>query len=265
MKKLWIVMITAAFLLAGCTSKKKTDPDVTPDPRESASISEIDFTQADAERLVQKAVKEHCGQVACEVTSVRIQGGNITAVYTYTLENDEKSAEAVLYDVSVDPNNKTVYTASREEYKDSIPAIDDGSEQGKPEETDSPEETDQPEKTDDPSKDDKKHEKGNYDLPDHVDESDENIRNDEKVFDESGVQIWRIYTNKGRIEFTGTYSGDSKFLIQIMDLSQNVLGEPVNMKEAGDIDAAMKLEEGFYYVRIEAAGGWSLYWNRIYE
>jgi hypothetical protein len=50
-----------------------------------------------------------------------------------------------------------------------------------------------------------------------------------------------------------------------MDLKQNVKGEPVNIKTGGDIDASMKLDEGYYYVKIEAVGGWSLYWNRIYE
>ena len=254
MKRLMTVCIVMILMIAGCGKKPKEDPSITPDTRESASITQIDFTQADAERLADKAVKEHCGKVACKVTSVRILGGDIAITYTYDTDSGEKSGDSRLYGVSVTPRDKTVYTASREEYKDNLPDIDDSSK-----------EDSEKDPSDDSGKEgkDKDKKKGNYDLPDHVDENDEDVRNDEKVYDENGVQIWRIYTNKGRIEFSGTSS--SKFNIQIMDLAQNVKGEPVDMKEAGEIEGSMKLDQGFYYIKIDASGEWSLYWNRIYE
>lgn len=260
MKKILIVCMSA-LLLCGCGKKQKDDPAVTPDTRESAPITQIDFTQADAEKLLTKAVADHCGQVSCKVTSVRISGSDIIGVYTYSSGTDEKSADVVLHNVSVSPADKTVYTCDRSEFKDNLPDIDGG----KKDEKSDDQKTDGKDK-EGSEEDSKSHEKGNYDLPAEVDESDESARDDQKVYDENGVQIWRIYSYKGTIEFTGTYSGDSKFIIQIMDLKQNVKGEPVNIKTAGDIDASMKLdEEGYYYVKIEAVGGWSLYWNRIYE
>lgn len=260
MKKKVIAAIAAVFLIAGCGSKKREDPEITPDTRESVSIREIDFTQADAEKVMKSAVAKHCGKVACKVTSVRISGADISGTYTYEIGSDEKKADAVLHDVSVNPNDKTVYTAAREDFKDNIPEIDEGGEED-PKKDDKPDE-----QKDDKQGDDKEDMgKNNFDIPDHVDENEEGARDDQKVYDENGIQIWRIYTNKGRIEFTGTYSGDSKFNIQIMDLKQNIKGQPVDMKQAGDIDGMMKLEGGYYYIKIEAAGGWSLYWNRIYE
>ncbi len=258
MKKI-LTICMAVLLLCGCGKRQKTDPEITPDTRESASITEIDFTQADAERLLTKAVADHCGSVACKVTSVRIAGSDLIGVYTYSSGTDEKSADVILHNVSVSPADKTVFTCDNAEFKDNLPVIDGGGggTDTKPDEQKSDES--------DPQESAAPHQKGNYDLSDHVDESEEDATDDQKVYDENGVQIWRIYSNKGKIEFTGTYSGDSKFIIQVMDLEQNVKGEPVNIKTAGDIDASMKVDEGYYYVKIEAVGGWSLYWNRIYE
>ena len=114
-----------------------------------------------------------------------------------------------LHNVSVSPADKTVYTCDRSEFKDNLPDIDGGRQDEKSDD----------QKTDGKDKegseeDSKSHEKGNYDLPAEVDESDESARDDQKVYDENGVQIWRIYSYKGTIEFTGTYSGDSKFLMR---------------------------------------------------
>lgn len=271
MYKKILILITAVFLMTGCGTNKKEDPSVTPDTRESASITEIDFTQSDAEKLIKKAVDQHCGSTACKVTSVRISGSDLIASYTYESEGEEKSGDVTLHDVSVSPLDKTVYTVGREEYRDNLPEID-GS--GKKDEqsadpSDDPDKKDDQEKKDDEEKKDDQEKdsstKGKYDLPDHVDENEEGAKDDQKVHEESGVQIWRVYTNKGSIEFTGTYSGDSKFIIEVMDLKQKSLGEAVNMKSSGDIDGKMKVDEGYYYIKIEYVGGWSLYWNRIFE
>ncbi len=267
MKKLMICVLSI-FMLAGCGKKQKTDPDVTPDTRESVSIGEIDFTQADAEKVFAKALSEYCGSSACEVVSVRISGNDITGVYSYLENGFSRQADAVLHDVSVSPADKTKYTAASSEFKGNTP--DTPEPEVTPETAEDPEETADPEKKEDPEKTaepDKKDDKSKkYDIPDKVDEDEEDAKNDKKVYDENGIQIWRVYSYKGKIEFTGTYEGNTKFLIQVMDLKQNVKGEPVNMKKAGDIEGSMKLdEEGYYYIKIEAQGGWSLYWNRTYE
>lgn len=259
MKKL-LISLLSVLLLAGCGRREKTDPEITPDPRESVSISETDFTQSDAMKVWQAALDEYCGVNACKAVTVRISGKDLSGTYTYADNGLTKTSEGTLYDVTVNPNQKTSWSASRTEFK------------GKPDPAETePAETEEPEdKKDggDSEKEDKEEKEGkkhNFDIDDEVDESDEDARNDTKVYEESGIQIWRLYTKKGTIEFTGKYEGDSKFLIQIMDLKQNVKGEPVKMTKAGDIEGSMKLEEGYYYIVIEAAGGWSLYWNRTYE
>ena len=252
MKKLLISLLSVC-LLAGCSGKEKKDPEVTPDTRESVSISETDFTQSDAQKVFTAALDEYCGANACKAVSVRISGSDITGTYSYTENGQAKTAEGTLYDVSVNPSDKTKYSAARTEFK------------GKPAADDQQTDTD-PEQKDDKDSDEKDTpSKRRFDLPDKVDEADPEAQNDTKVYEESGIQIWRLYTRKGTIEFEGAYEGDSKFLIQIMDLKQNIKGEPVNMKKAGDIEGSMKIEEGYYYILIEASGGWSLYWNRTYE
>lgn len=253
MKKILISLLSLC-LLASCGRKDKKDPEVTPDSRESVSISETDFTQSDAQKVFAAALDEYCGQNACKAVSVRIAGKDITGTYTYTENGQTRTAEGTLYDVSVNPSDKTKYSASKTEFKGK-PA---------PEPSEDPEDKDGKEDKDD--KDDKDTPaKRKFDLDDKVDESDENARNDTKVYEENGIQIWRLYTRKGTIEFSGSYEGDSKFLIQIMDLKQNIKGEPVNMTKAGEIEGEMKIDEGYYYILIEASGAWSLYWNRTYE
>lgn len=236
MKKI-AAAILSAVLLCSC-KPARNDSETTPEPLsdEMTSIAYTDFTQSDAERIVQAAVDEHCGSTACMVSGVRISGADITAVYTYSKDGDQKTAEVKLYDVKVKPSDrsKTEYReAEFSEKEEESPAPDDGSQ-----------------------------EKKEYEIPNTIDEKDEHAKEDTQVYNQDGVQIYRIYMEKGTIEFTGEYTGDSRFEITVTDLKQNPKGTPVSMKKAGDIKGSMKLDKGYYYIIIDASGGWSVNWER---
>lgn len=243
-----VLAVLAVFLLCGCGNRKRKDTLPTPDTRESVSIAETDFTQKDAERVLQAALDEHCGTASCRVSSVRIRGSNIEGTYTYSDDGNEKTADAVLYNVTVNPNNRSVFAFTDSRFTDSRSDI-------------VPSESPVP----DDGKDGEDGDAEKLDLPDKVDENEEGARDDQKVYDESGTQVYRMYMNKGTIEFGGSYTGDSKFIITIMDLSQKVIATPVNMTQAGPISGSQKLDAGYYYVKIEAQGGWELTWNRTFE
>ena len=184
------------------------------------------------------------------MASVRIRGSNIEGIYTYTDQETEKTAEAILYNVTVNPNNRSVFAFTDSRFTDSRSDIVP---------SESPEPGEDKHDDEDPQDGEK------LDLPDTVDENEEGARDDHKVYDESGTQVYRMYMNKGTIEFGGSYTGDSKFILPIMDLKQKVSAQPVNMKQAGPISGSQKLDAGYYYVKIEALGGWELSWNRTFE
>ena len=258
MKKTWLVCFFAALLcISGC--HKKEDTAEKEQENAMVSIAATDFTQADAEALLQQEVRTHCGSAnACKVTSVKISGKNITGTYTYEEDGETVEATVSLNDVSVNKNDPSVYTVAAKEFSSSKPSgtADKPAEDNKKPETE--------DKTDSKPSDDKKDNDSDIPklkLPDKkLDPNNEEDTAFATITEGEDYYLYRIYLfQPGTLHVSGHYDGGGTFRLVVLKEDQTVANDLIKLTEKKELNYDAKLEAGFYYIYIKAdTGGWNV-------
>ena len=258
MKKNSMICLMALLLcFGGCHKKEEaTEPVDTG----MVSIAQTDFTQAQAEEVLKKEVKEHCGsETACKVTSAKISGSDIAGTYTYEEDGKTVSAEVTLRDVTVNPKDPQIYSVGTSVF--SGPA--------KQEESASSQSSDKP--ADSSSSSDKK-ESTASDIPklplpkEKLDPNKDEDTEFANVLKTDDYYVDRIYLfADGTLHVTGEFSGDGKFRFVVLNEDQSVAKDLINIKGSQKLDYEVKLKAGFYYLYSSSEGGsFQLQYNTTY-
>ena len=267
MKKLLILLL--AMTLSACSFLKKDDvnEETTENeetntetqeeeikPVEHISISEVDFTQSQAEVLFKLAMRQHCGDTACTMETCGITGGDIAGTYSYVVTNEEGEEETVyvdvvLKDVTVSSENHSIAFFGENYFSDDEVVNEEGGESGEGEE----------------GEESIFEQVGNisnykYDLPSEV-------TGDIGLFDEllrNGTEIvYRVNLANSYLKIYGDLGQDGYFKATLLDLNQKNQKEFINATQAGSYEGSIEVDPGVYYLVIDTKNFISFYWTMI--
>lgn len=85
---------------------------------------------------------------------------------------------------------------------------------------------------------------------------------DELIVDADGKQIYKVYCTTGSLHFTGSFSGQGNFIVEVLNNNQDLQELVVN--EIGDyvVDKTVYVGTGYHYIQIECSRGtWTMKWE----
>lgn len=252
MKKVIILLLlltlSACSILGGndeeVIEEEVTEETATPTPQvEHIAISEVNFTQNQAEALMRIAVNDHCGERVCNIEEVVISGNDIVGRYTYKNSEDEDvPVDVVLRGVTVSSTNHSIAFFGENYFSD------EGMENGEAQEGGEAL----------PNVDTVTSDK--YDLPS---EAPENAGLFEEMLKEGTVTVYRVNLSSGFLRINGELQQGASIKVALLDLAQTTRNEFINVSNAGAYEGSVKVDPGVYYLTIDTTGYLSYYWSMV--
>ena len=262
MKKLLIILLT--LTLSACSFLKKEEvideqteneenntetTEEEPKPVEHISISEVDFTQSQAEVLFKLAMKQHCGDTPCTMETCGITGGDIAGKYSYVVTNEEGEEETVyvdvvLKDVTVSSENHSIAFFGENYFSDDEVVNEEG---------ENSEESSIFEEVGSVSN-------YKYDLPSEVNGDvglfDEVLRNGNEI-------VYRVNLSSGYVNIYGEIGQGGYLKATLLNLNQTTQKQFINTTDAGHYEGSIDVDAGVYYLVVDTANMLSLYWSMV--
>lgn len=223
-----IILIVCCCFLVSCSQKEV--PSTSSTTEITTPISQINFTDTEAENVFNMAVRNHCKQLeqVCTVGKVVVQNDTIYGTYTYHENDQDYTVTGTLEDVKISNNDSSIVTIGKKLFSTGVVQTKQESDDSSEEETTT-----------------------TFDLPTEVDES----KNGEVVYEDETYKIRLMNLETGAMNFNGTFDGTGYFKLYALTIDQSQRFDITEVNGSGSYNETTTLDAGWYYIVVERADG----------